>query len=426
MASGKWIWENGSIPKNDSFSWSLPGASWTDHEWLFQTLIYPASKAGPVGIILFSVLPILVAAFFIWKLAGRSSYSVISSTAFLTAVFVMCPALTARPQLFDLAFFAYILWAYKSGQRKYLYLIPPVVVIWANMHSAAVLGVAVTLLYALTSHLPQFKQEGLKHEPGEKKLHLIIAGLSFAASLVTPWGLTIYGYVFKTVTDKAFTSIREWQPTPFQEPVILAMAATIIFLVTAGFLISRKPVRLETLVMFLGFICLSLSSFRYFPLAAIPAASLLGELWGDVKNEGTRYIITGLLTGLTVAVLITGVYRDFDQAAIKEGYPVEALNAIVPGEKVLNPYDWGGYLLYKERTVFIDGRADIYRWEGEVYEDSIDKIGRLEVEEVLEKYHPDSVLCRNKSLMDRYMAHLAEWVETYRDEKAVIYKPVSH
>jgi hypothetical protein len=33
------------------------------------------------------------------------------------------------------------------------------------------------------------------------------------------------------------------------------------------------------------------------------------------------------------------------------------------GERLLNPYDWGGYMiwkLYPEHLVFIDGRADVY------------------------------------------------------------------
>ena len=131
----------------------------------------------------------------------------------ITLVFALCPGLTARPQLFDFAFLAYMLFAYRDSRKKYLYLIPMVVAIWANMH-AAVLGVALSFLYALISYLPPFEHGGIKHCPGDRMLCSVVAGLSLVGSLATPWGPDIYSYVIKTVTDGAFSTIQEWQPPP--------------------------------------------------------------------------------------------------------------------------------------------------------------------------------------------------------------------
>jgi hypothetical protein len=240
---------------------------------------------------------------------------------------------------------------------------------------ASLIPLFIVFFYALTAWLPEFEYKGLRHSPVEKNLSLSIAVLSFASSLVTPWGINIYTYVFRTVTDKSFSLIQEWQPPPFNEPMIMLMTVGIVLMVTAGFLFSQKPVNVETVIISLLFVYLSLSGFRYYPLAAIPAAALLGELWGSAgnnKKETTRRVFAGLLIGIISVFLFTGIPYDFDQVAEKNGYPVGVLDVV--GEKVLNPYDWGGYLIYKGIPVYIDGRADIYRWEGDVYDDLFSKL----------------------------------------------------
>ena len=58
--------------------------------------------------------------------------------------------------------------------------------------------------------------------------------------------------------------------------------------------------------------------------------------------------------------------REHQEQSESANYPKRAvtfLGSQAPDGRLLNPYDWGGYLiweLYPKYPVFIDGRADVY------------------------------------------------------------------
>ncbi|MDI3270268.1 MAG: hypothetical protein QJR00_06155 [Bacillota bacterium] len=43
---GRWIVENGEVPRTGIFSWSVPDAPWHAHEWLWEVLPYFAHSVG--------------------------------------------------------------------------------------------------------------------------------------------------------------------------------------------------------------------------------------------------------------------------------------------------------------------------------------------------------------------------------------------
>jgi hypothetical protein len=89
---------------------------------------------------------------------------------------------------------------------------------------------------------------------------------------------------------------------------------------------------------------------------------------------------------LPAAFLFAGPPRTFEEAAARCGCPVEVAAEIRPDEKVLNPYDWGGYLAWRGIAVFVDGRADLYAWGSDVLRDAMEMPARLEFEEMAGKY----------------------------------------
>jgi hypothetical protein len=94
---------------------------------------------------------------------------------------------------------------------------------------------------------------------------------------------------------------------------------------------------------------------------------------------------------LPAAFLSAGPPRTFEEAAARCGYPVEVAAEIRPGERVLNPYDLGGYLVWRGIAVFVDGRADLYGWGSDVLRDAMEMPARLEFEELAEKYGANAV-----------------------------------
>jgi hypothetical protein len=427
LATGKWIWENGTIPRQDPFSWSLPGVSWINHEWLFQFLLY-FFGGSTYGAIFFCALPVVFAVFMMWKLAGEKP-SLPAVASFVWTAMALAPGITARPQLFDFAFFAFMMHARRLHDQRWLYTIPPVILVWSNMHSAAILGVGLAVLDAVMSFIPRFEFARLKHDPGDKKTCLTVAGLSVLASLATPIGAEIYLCVLNTMSDSIFSRyVQEWMPPPFGDMYVKAPFVVIIGLVIAGLTLSEKRVRLNTILIFCGLLWCTLSGYRFYPLFGVAAAALLGEMWEGSEKLAIRFpVALGIAAGLIAGAALGGVPASYDQAAEQAGFPVQAAARISPGERVLNPYDWGGFLTYKGANVFIDGRADFYRWEGDVdvFADAVIKLEKeLEVKEVTDKYRADSLLVKKGSLLDKRLKLEPGWHADYQDDKAVIHRPV--
>jgi hypothetical protein len=82
---------------------------------------------------------------------------------------------------------------------------------------------------------------------------------------------------------------------------------------------------------------------------------------------------------------------------------------------------WGGYLVYKDIPVFIDGRADVYWRDSDVFQDHSSATRFLKDPiEIFDKYSVEQVIIEVNSPLDIYLLRLG-WVEKYRDETAVIF-----
>ncbi len=113
-------------------------------------------------------------------------------------------------------------------------------------------------------------------------------------------------------------------------------------------------------------------------------------------------------------------------AGIVEEYPVAALShlkSIPPDVRLLNDYDWGGYLIWNARQlpVFVDSRVDIFEYSG-IFADYLDIMGLKNSLELLRKHDIRYVLfARNKPLA--YLLRNANgWRVTYEDNVAVLFE----
>ena len=88
---------------------------------------------------------------------------------------------------------------------------------------------------------------------------------------------------------------------------------------------------------------------------------------------------------------------------------------------MLNSYGFGGYLVYSGRTVFIDGRADVYERAG-VLSDymhiSLLKPGALAV---LNGYGVRSCLLARDEPLTVVLAASQDWTRVYRDDVSEVF-----
>jgi hypothetical protein len=104
--------------------------------------------------------------------------------------------------------------------------------------------------------------------------------------------------------------------------------------------------------------------------------------------------------------------------------PVAAVAALkkLNLERVLNDYDFGGYLIASGVAPFIDGRTELY---GEkFFVDHNAASGLMEPENLfrlLDEYKIEATLMRTQSAATKLLDHIDGWQKVYADDVATIH-----
>jgi hypothetical protein len=436
---GETIWNAGSLPQTDTFSYTTNGHAWIPHEWLAQLSIYGAySLGGFQGLwlwmwVLASLLVILV-----YRLCA--SYSGDSKVALLggmTAWLCSTVGLAIRPLLLGHLLLVLELWLIHLGRtrdRRWWWGLPAVFALWVNCHGSYVLGLAVLGAYAASSFvkLRAGLLVGERWDAGERKRMLLVLLASAAALLVNPVGLELVTYPLNVFTGQPTNigNVEEWRPLSFQEARGMGVAAVIggILLLV---LLRQAAVRLdESLLLVMGTV-LALRHTRMVFVFGILAAPLLSRLlaaaWNDREAPRERPIANALLLAAAAAILAVNFPNRTElQQQANAANPVRAVEFIrragLQGPMV-NEYVWGGYLIWAlpERRVFIDGRADIFDWAGVLGEYGRWYTLQEDPAKLLDQYGVQFCLLQAGAPLTQVLPYLRGWKSAYADEQAVVF-----
>ena len=138
LRTGRLILHSG-FPSSDVYSFTVTGHTWVTHEWLSEIIIYVMQSAfGYAGNALLFGAVTLGALALMYRLGREAG----AGTKVLVALLLLSTVnlayfITVRPQLFTWLFFAafiYILERHERGEKARLWLLPPLMAIWVNMH----------------------------------------------------------------------------------------------------------------------------------------------------------------------------------------------------------------------------------------------------------------------------------------------------
>ncbi len=358
LASGKWMVEHGQLLRTDVFSSTVNGAPYSVGEWLGELAIYGAYVLGGwAGIALLRATLVAIGAFFITRIALRAA-----PAPFALAVTALALALseitwTDRPQLFTFALFPLVfelLIVARAGRSRLLFIVPPLILVWTNLHGGYALGLALVAIFAA--------EAVLTHRNALPLVATVV--LALAASFVDPGSLGLGAAAAHATSPPRF--IVEEAPPDVLRPAGFVFA--LFGLATLGLALARGGTLLDALLL-VPLLWLGLSAQRhmpYFALAATPyLAAGLSELWWRWHPASRfalpRPVIVGVGAGLVAMVAASVATAPF--APNESYYPttVRAKLAATSGN-LLNEYDWGGYLIWRvpERPVFIDGRLFLF------------------------------------------------------------------
>lgn len=434
VRAGNMILHSGTIPITDSFTFTVAGAAWPNHQWGAQLLLALLHRAGSWATL--AALRALLAglSFALVYLACRAS-GVSSRTASLLTFggYVLAlPALALRPQLFAVPLVALTLWALASRSERpaRLWIIPVVAVACANVHGSFVLLVVLVGFAWL--------DDVLRGQPGSRRL-LIVGALTAAGTLVNPFGVSVWTYAYQLSRNSVVRhNVTEWAPVNITKGIgpYLAVSALAVL---AAFIWRRRFVSLAPVLQLLFFFTLAMVTQRAVLWWAIVAPVTVAALWGRsvgaqapatigrFKQEpvAPAIVVIGALVAIVIGMLPWWTGSSFERRLeLAPSGITRAIQAdLAPGSRLLAYQAWGSWLEYAVPAdpVFVDTRIDIiplHIWKdyGKV------AFGRPGWRDVLEHWHVDAIVADKKTWTSLpELRNDPAWRVAFEDKEGVLF-----
>jgi hypothetical protein len=489
---GDMILDGHGLPREEVFSYSAPGAPFYDHEWLADLVTAALYRLG--GSAALVVFKLLLSAAMIALLidAARSVGRLVWSSEKLrplTVALVLIPVLAVihpgasfRPQLFTMLFLALegALLARAdvrmtcdggdaSGSPKRsrigweLAVLPPLLLVWANLHGGFLVGLGIFGLFggvvALRAWLPRLLSRSAETVGAERTdtigtRDVVMVGgivvLAILAPLVNPYGVELYTYLGATLD--MHDEITEWYPvtllsTAFFRFKLLVAASAIA---AAGLWWWRGSLASVSRALDWRVPALAVAALyafrhqRHTVLFAEVAAPLL-----LVAAEEARRAVLARWPGLdgrspavwracaagfaAVALFQIGSFADQvrrDGLEIRFGrldYPIDAVEFLRThglGGNVAFPFEWGAYAIRElapEARVFIDGRFEAVYPERVIRDYFAFTSGREGWERLLDDYPTEVVVVQRwRNIHPRLFAR-PDLEYVYSDPAALVF-----
>jgi hypothetical protein len=430
LVIGRWMVEHGAVPRVDMFSFTLAGAPWIAKEWLSQ-LLYAGAHAlgGWVAVVVLAAASTALAFGLLARFLSERVPPIPTLALTVAAALLTAPHLVARPHALALP----ILVAWVAGlvaaadaRRAPSFALLPLMALWANLHGGFTFGLVIIAPFALEGVLVANSAERLA--VAWKWLRFGV--LALFAACITPYGpesILVTGRVLGL--GEALSFIGEWRPQDFTRlgPFELCL------LLGAGLVLWRgltlPPIRVLVVV---GLLHMALAHNRNSELFGLlvpiviagPLATWFG--WSARQDEtpsahktASAGAVMAIMAALTLAFAATRDMRP--NASVAPVAAVAALQAS-KAERVLNDYDFGGYLIYSGRATFIDGRTELFggpfmvRYLRAIMLRELDDFLRL-----LDEYRVDATLLSPSVPAVALLDRLPGWERIYTDDIAVVH-----
>ena len=437
IKTGENILATRHLPTVDSFSFTVSGAPWMAYEWLGEVVFAGASRLGglqALEFLLFVLSAAIVLGLYLFATL-RSGNSKAGFVAVLGLLPIANASFTFRPQMFGYLFLIFTLIAMellRQGKSWALWVLPPLFLVWVNIHGSFIIGLGVIFVYWL-SGLKNFQLGGLEGRPWQstERLRLeAVFAICLAVLPITPYGsrLAVYPLDMAFSQPVNLASILEWQPLP------LNMLGGKIFLgLLFGFfvlqMLFRFVWRLEEMILYVGGTLMAALHVRFILLFVpffVPIFAVMLAHWiPGYERAKDKYILNAVLMGALVVAMVHYLpSKAYLEEKVADQSPVHALEYIREhgiGGPMFNTYGFGGYLVSTGQKVFIDGRGDLYE-RGGVLADYMHitkmKPGALAV---LNGYHVGACLLERDEPLSTLLAASPVWKRVYSDKLSALF-----
>jgi hypothetical protein len=371
LVSGREIAQHG-LPSHDALTVWAHGRRWVDQQWLAQLAIYWLARAGG-----FKLALLVHAGLGIGALAAAATAARRLGGSARATTWVCLPVLVAyypeasvlRPQSFAYPLFVAALWLLVTDSRapsRRVFLVFPVLALWANVHGSALLGAGLVSLAGLVG-----LAEELRTRPRRLSPHALLLTLGpWPCLLLSPYALHLPAYYEKVIVGGDFSHfVTEWAPT-----TLSPSTAPVYLLVIAGmWLLGRAGNRISTFekLVFLASSVLAFQAVRNAAWLGLTGLVILPVLVDAVRRPAAeprrlnRMLATVVLVGAVVA--LGGVAAN-PQSWFTSGFPPAAAKAAStaagPYGRVFAMSPYADWLLWSRPglrgRVAFDARFELY------------------------------------------------------------------
>jgi hypothetical protein len=427
IAVGQWILDHRAMPSVDIYSFTKAGEPWMSSSWLAQVL-YAASYnlAGWTGPVALASTCIAATFALLAYILGRRIPAAYAIVIAIAAMVLSVGHLLARPHVLVLPLM--VAWAYglmtasERGKAPTFWLLP-LIALWANLHGGFVFGLVLA---------GGFPLDALWNAGPAQRLRLALRWAAFGAGALAAVCATPYGWgsllAARKILDlgELLHLIYEWMPADFSR--FGAFEAAILALI-GGALYSGVRLTPPRIALVLGLLHMALAHVRNIEIFALllpivvvgPVASqfALRSAWPGRSHVPAGVIATLmiLLGGWTFAAN-TGFTPPESQS------PARAVDALQAhgAKRVLNDLPFGGYLIWRQIPVFVDGRAELY---GEAFDVAYYRAVQLKdvsgFLDMLKAWNIDAVLLTPHTPAVSLLDHTGGWRRAYADDNAVLH-----
>jgi hypothetical protein len=466
IRTGELIIKNRHVPRTDPFSHTMFGREWFAWEWLTDVLMAGLHNwrglAGVVGGAILILATSFAALFELMRRRGADPLLACALTVF--GAMLTIAHWLARPHLLSILWM--IVWvaaieSFRRHRTRWIYFVPLLVALWANLHGAFVITFVVLAIYAVGEAI-EFAARGAWWSNECRrvlKTYALVGALSALASLLTPYGYRLHVHLWSYLNDKQLLA----QIGEYQSPNFHTFDGKLIeILLVLGAIAAVNAFRQRRFVesgLFLLWAHLALQSERHITLAVvflmpIIAEQLTGLLAGvvDAAAQGSEtraktvraargwyrqtMRINAQLNGALVYALLlifllwlpgsSGAEKWLAPRFNARDFPVGAADFIAPQQPPGNMFardQFGGYLIYRlypQTKVFVDGRNDFYR-QGTVLDD-MEVISNVRPgwREMLSKYDVQWMVLKRNEPLAQIAVLSGQWLQSYADQTAEV------
>jgi hypothetical protein len=468
IRNGEQMLRTHTITRTDPFSVTMGGQTWYAWEWLYDLKIAGIHHwLGLNGVVFFTAIIVALTFALTLRLSlQRGADLPVAALLLALSLGASMIHLLARPHVLSWLFT--VIWFQildssenRNGQR--LWFLPPLMLLWANLHGGFVVGFALLGLCLLSAAIRYFRcRDEEMHQRIARRLRELgmVTAASLLASLINPYGYELHLHVYRYLSSRwLMNHIDEFLSPNFHGVAQQCFVVILLITIVVSAVARNKPSLSRVLVMLFATYS-GLYASRSLPVSSLLLTLIVAPLWTQAlaearDNPNLSLRLRGLVSrwlsltsrlgrvelGLRgyvwpIAAVVLGVMvcaqagkptsRRWMAAHFDAGhFPVQASDVIVQRgihEPIFAPDSWGGYLIYRlypHNKVFVDDRHDLY---GEEFLREYLKAIRLtpDWDGFLKEKRVNWALLPSESALANMLEETAQWSLVYRDRTSVL------